>query len=43
LAHSCDPDTTIELDDWRRRGELIAFAEQVDIAPPVHWLTTVQW
>jgi patatin-like phospholipase/acyl hydrolase len=43
LAPIFDPGTTIELDDWRRRDELIAFAEQVDIAPTVHWLTTVQW
>jgi patatin-like phospholipase/acyl hydrolase len=43
LAPIFDPGTTIELDDWRRRDDLIAFAAQVDITTTVQWLTTVQW
>jgi uncharacterized protein len=43
LAPIFDPGTTINLDDWRRRDDLIAFAAQVDITTTVQWLTTVQW
>jgi hypothetical protein len=38
-----DPGVNIKLDDWKRIGEMMQFAEAVDLAPAAGWLQTQGW
>jgi patatin-like phospholipase/acyl hydrolase len=43
LAPVFDPGVNIKLDDWKRIGEMMQFAEAVDLAPAAGWLQTQGW
>jgi hypothetical protein len=43
LAPPFPPGTNIKLDDWERAGDLIAFANGVDLKETIAWLGNVGW